>query len=218
MATAIFAFLWSMRKRWKAPGFLFGVYLMFNGVERFFIEKIRVNAEMDWLGMTFTQAELISTLTFLGGLALTIWVSRKPKVTMESLLPSHSMQALTQAAVEVICPVGEYLVEQRVAEADIEVKGLNSLVSHVDKTAEARLVKGLQALLPEAGFLAEEGTAGASDDARFRWVVDPLDGTTNLIHGLPCCVSVALVDGHQPVVAIMRLTVASASPLDGGTT
>ena len=49
MATAIFAPL-SMRKRWKAPGFLFGVYLMFNGVERFFIEKIRVNAEMDWLG------------------------------------------------------------------------------------------------------------------------------------------------------------------------
>ena len=62
MATAIFAFLWSMRKRWKTPGFLFGVYLMFNGVERFFIEKIRVNAEMDWLGITFTQAEMISTL------------------------------------------------------------------------------------------------------------------------------------------------------------
>ena len=79
MATAIFAFLWSMHKRWKTPGFLFGVYLMFNGVERFFIEKIRVNAEMEWLGITLTQAELISTLTFLGGLALTIWVSRREK-------------------------------------------------------------------------------------------------------------------------------------------
>ncbi len=113
-------------------------------------------------------------------------------------------EALTADAVEVIRPVGDYLVEQRVAEADIEVKGLNSLVSHVDKTAEARLVKGLHALLPEAGFLAEEGTAGASDDARFRWVVDPLDGTTNLIHGLPVfCVSVGLVVGHQPVVAIV---------------
>ena len=113
-------------------------------------------------------------------------------------------EALTKAAVEVIRPVGQYLVEQQVAEADIEVKGLNSLVSHVDKTAEARLVQGLGALLPEAGFLAEEGTAGASDEARFRWVVDPLDGTTNLIHGLPVfCVSVALVDGHQPVVAIV---------------
>ncbi|MEC8597302.1 MAG: inositol monophosphatase family protein [Bacteroidota bacterium] len=124
---------------------------------------------------------------------------------MDSPAPlSFDAEALTSGAVEVIRPVGEYLVEQRVAEADIEVKGLNSLVSHVDKTAEARLVKGLQALLPEAGFLAEEGTAGASDNARFRWVVDPLDGTTNLIHGLPVfCVSVALVDGHQPVVAIV---------------
>ena len=125
---------------------------------------------------------------------------------MEStaLLPFDPV-ALTKDAVEVIRPVGEYLVEQRVAEADIEVKGLNSLVSHVDKTAEARLVKGLQALLPEAGFLAEEGTADAADDVRFRWVVDPLDGTTNLIHGLPIfCVSVALVDGHQPVVAIVH--------------
>ena len=124
---------------------------------------------------------------------------------MEAIAPlPFDPAALTSSAVEVIRPVGEYLVEQRVAEADIEVKGLNSLVSHVDKTAEAQLVKGLQGLLPEAGFLAEEGTAGALDDARFRWVVDPLDGTTNLIHDLPVfCVSVALVDGHQPVVAIV---------------
>ena len=50
---------------------------------------------------------------------------------------------LTADAVAVIRPVGNYLVEQQVAEADIEVKGLNSLVSHVDKTAEARLVEGL---------------------------------------------------------------------------
>ena len=77
-------------------------------------------------------------------------------------------------------------------------------MSHVDKTAEAQAGTRAEALLPEAGFLAEEGTASASDDARFRWVVDPLDGTTNLIHGLPVfCVSVALVDGHQPVVAIV---------------
>ena len=79
---------------------------------------------------------------------------------MESTAPlPFDPAALTQAAVEVIRPVGEYLVEQRVAEADIEVKGLNSLVSHVDKTAEARLVQGLSALLPEAGFLAGSGGA-----------------------------------------------------------
>lgn len=77
MATAIFAFLWSMRKRWRVPGFMFAVYMMFNGLERFFIEKIRVNAEMGFLGMTLTQAELISMVTFLGGLTLAILVSRR---------------------------------------------------------------------------------------------------------------------------------------------
>jgi len=113
-------------------------------------------------------------------------------------------EVLVKDAVEVIRPVGHYLLEQRVSEADIEVKGLNSLVSHVDKTAEGRLVEGLKRLLPEAGFLAEEGTAGSEAGTRFRWVVDPLDGTTNLIHGLPVfCVSVALVDGSQPVVAVV---------------
>ena len=52
---------------------------MFNGVERFFIEKIRVNAEMDFLGVTLTQAELISTCTFFGGVALAAFVLRRSK-------------------------------------------------------------------------------------------------------------------------------------------
>ena len=114
------------------------------------------------------------------------------------------LSSLLDQAVSVIEPVGDGLIEQRVSESDIEVKGLNSLVSHVDKAAEAQLVKGLSKLLPEAGFLAEEGTAGDAHGARFRWVIDPLDGTTNLIHGLPVfCVSVALVDGASPILAVV---------------
>ena len=50
---------------------------VFNGVERFFIEKIRVNAEMDLLGMAVTQAELISTITFLAGVVLWFLLGRK---------------------------------------------------------------------------------------------------------------------------------------------
>ena len=96
------------------------------------------------------------------------------------------------------------MLDQRVNPSEIETKGLNSLVSHVDKTAEARLVSGLSLVFPEAGFLAEEGTASAPEGARYRWVIDPLDGTTNLIHGLPVfCVSVALVDGDTPVLGIV---------------
>lgn len=119
-------------------------------------------------------------------------------------MDAAALNAALVAAVEVIRPVGRYLMEQRVGHSDIETKSLNSLVSHVDKTAEVRLVKGLKAVLPEAGFLAEEGTEGADEGVRFRWVVDPLDGTTNLIHGLPVfCVSVALVDGDAPIVAVV---------------
>ena len=73
-----FAFLWGMRQRWTdAPGKIFAAYLMFNGFERFWVEKIRVNATFDFLGMTMTQAELISVCTFLSGVALWVWATRK---------------------------------------------------------------------------------------------------------------------------------------------
>ncbi|UPT65636.1 MAG: prolipoprotein diacylglyceryl transferase [Sphingobacteriales bacterium JAD_PAG50586_3] len=73
MALAIFGFLWSIRKRIKTPGMLFGIYLMFNGLERFLIESIRVNTKMHFLGMVVTQAQLISTILFLVGVALTAY-------------------------------------------------------------------------------------------------------------------------------------------------
>jgi prolipoprotein diacylglyceryltransferase len=77
MATIIFAILWSLRKKIAVPGKLFALYMIFNGVERFLIEKIRVNAELNWAGLTFTQAELISTVTFISGVILWFFLSRK---------------------------------------------------------------------------------------------------------------------------------------------
>jgi prolipoprotein diacylglyceryltransferase len=70
MATIIFVFLWLMRKRFKTAGTLFALYCMFNGAERFLIEKIRVNAVIELGSIHFTQAELISTITFFGGAIL----------------------------------------------------------------------------------------------------------------------------------------------------
>ncbi len=69
MAFIIFGILWSLRKRLKIPGALAAIYLMFNGTERFLIEKIRVNNVFDFLGMQVTQAEIISTILFLLGLS-----------------------------------------------------------------------------------------------------------------------------------------------------
>jgi prolipoprotein diacylglyceryltransferase len=67
MSLAIFGILWAMRKRIKVPGTLFFIYLAFNGVERFFIEKIRINTEYNILG-GITQAEIISFCLVLTGI------------------------------------------------------------------------------------------------------------------------------------------------------
>lgn len=71
----IFSVLWSIRKKLKVPGSLFAIYLMFNGAERFLIEKIRVNNIFDFLGMKVTQAEVISTLIFIIGLFLLVFLN-----------------------------------------------------------------------------------------------------------------------------------------------
>jgi prolipoprotein diacylglyceryl transferase len=75
----LFGILWMIRKKIRIPGFLFGIYLIFNGVERFFIEKIRVNVKMDLLGMKITQAELISFGLIILGIILLIYTRKKHK-------------------------------------------------------------------------------------------------------------------------------------------
>jgi phosphatidylglycerol:prolipoprotein diacylglycerol transferase len=68
----LFLFLWSIRDRIKIPGIMFGIYMILNGVERFFIELIRVNTKYHVAGISFTQAEMISLLMVLGGAALIV--------------------------------------------------------------------------------------------------------------------------------------------------
>ena len=72
----LFSVLWYFRKRIDIPGRLFALYLILNGIERFFIEKIRVNTEYDIFGFHPTQAELISSLLVLTGIALWIWMGK----------------------------------------------------------------------------------------------------------------------------------------------
>ena len=66
----LFFFLWSIRDRIKIPGVMFGIYMVLNGVERFFIELIRVNTKYHVAGISFTQAEMISLLMIIGGAVL----------------------------------------------------------------------------------------------------------------------------------------------------
>lgn len=86
----------------------------------------------------------------------------------------------------------------------VEQKGFNDLVSYVDKTAEEILVNGLRKILPGCGFITEENTANTSGE-NFKWIIDPLDGTTNFVHGVPCyCVSVALMENETLILGVVH--------------
>ncbi|MCS4435555.1 inositol monophosphatase family protein [Aquiflexum gelatinilyticum] len=85
----------------------------------------------------------------------------------------------------------------------VEQKGLNDLVSYVDKEAEKIIVDRLSRILPEADFITEEGT-GSTDGKEYTWIIDPLDGTTNFIHGLPIfSVSIGLKFHDEIVLGVV---------------
>lgn len=84
----LFFVLWSLRKKLKIPGTLFALYLILNGLERFFIEKIRVNVRMDLFGFQPTQAEVISTLLVISGILIWIYqVRNKKKMDLKNSSP-----------------------------------------------------------------------------------------------------------------------------------
>ncbi|MBC8005633.1 MAG: inositol monophosphatase, partial [Verrucomicrobia bacterium] len=101
--------------------------------------------------------------------------------------------------------VGRFIYDERskFTAQDIILKGKSDMVTYVDKTAEVRIVEGLRELLPGSGFITEEGTAG-DDGEKYRWVIDPLDGTTNYIHGIsPFAVSIGLLEEDEVVMGVI---------------
>jgi myo-inositol-1(or 4)-monophosphatase len=68
---------------------------------------------------------------------------------------------------------------------DIVAKGVNDFVSEVDITAEKEIIYHLQKAYPDHAILGEETGLTGSEDAEYRWVIDPLDGTTNYLRGIP---------------------------------
>lgn len=118
------------------------------------------------------------------------------------------LKIITEQVKALAIEVGAFIRQQR-EEFDVDrvvMKASHDYVSYVDKEAEARIVAGLKKIMPEAGFVTEEGTSVDSRDERaimeagkeYCWVVDPLDGTTNFIHGMaPYCVCIALRDANE---------------------
>jgi myo-inositol-1(or 4)-monophosphatase len=89
------------------------------------------------------------------------------------------------------------------APSEVETKGRQNFVTEVDKQAEMMIVSRLKDLIPGAGFITEEGTAAFRAE-KYNWVIDPLDGTTNFIHGAPpVAVSIGLTEEDIPVVGVI---------------
>lgn len=111
-----------------------------------------------------------------------------------------SLESLTQSVCALATEVGDYLRQERLGIASVgsEAKGIHDYVTAFDKESERRIVTRLKELLPGSGFIAEEGTATCSGKEQYLWIVDPLDGTTNFIHGLPTtCISIALYENQS---------------------
>ncbi|MDD2563321.1 MAG: inositol monophosphatase family protein [Salinivirgaceae bacterium] len=85
-----------------------------------------------------------------------------------------------------------------------ETKSHNSFVTHVDKQTEEFLIEKLEKLIPNCGFIGEEGGEKHADK-EFVWIIDPLDGTTNYIHSLsPVAISIALMHNNKPVIGVVH--------------
>lgn len=108
-------------------------------------------------------------------------------------------------AVEAARRAGAIIREGLRAPLHIEYKGAaaNDPVTDVDKRCEAAIVEMIRARFPSHRILAEEGATGG-DDPRWRWLIDPLDGTVNYAHRLPfCCVSIAVEQDSEVVAGVV---------------
>ena len=116
-----------------------------------------------------------------------------------------NLEKLTNEVCRVAREAGAYIQEERTRfnVNQVERKHAHDYVSYVDKGSERMIIEALKALLPEAGFITEEGLATHRDE-QMLWVVDPLDGTTNFIHDFaPYAVSIALTRGREILLGVV---------------
>lgn len=115
------------------------------------------------------------------------------------------LQQLTADVCRLATSVGHFLKEERknFNRESVVKKHEHDYVSYVDKETEHKLVAALNDLLPEAGFIAEEGSATYNDEP-YCWVIDPLDGTTNYIHdNAPYCVCISLRNREELLLGVV---------------
>jgi myo-inositol-1(or 4)-monophosphatase len=117
------------------------------------------------------------------------------------MIQTNDYKAICEELQKIARDAGTFIREERkkLTGKDVELKSVASLVTYVDKETEKAIVKKLREIIPDSGFITEEGTASHRDE-KYKWVIDPLDGTTNYIHGIsPHSVSIALMENEEIV-------------------
>lgn len=128
--------------------------------------------------------------------------------SMTQITPSVPLEDARDAAIAAAQRAGK-VIHQYAGAVDQELvreKGVHDLVTQVDERVQGQLVRDLNEALPEAVVLAEEGDDHSDEaaTAQLRWIVDPIDGTTNFAHGVPpYAVSIALEQAGDIVVGVV---------------
>src|SRR5690554_1895507 len=113
------------------------------------------------------------------------------------------MHPMLNIAVRAARAAGKILVKNFGVEVDLNVqtKSQNDFVTEIDKAAESAIIRAIQKAYPDHSFLAEEGGEVVGKDSEHQWIIDPLDGTTNYVRGIPhFAVSIAYL--HKGVVQV----------------
>ena len=115
------------------------------------------------------------------------------------------LDILSKQVIQLVKETGHFIAAEakKLSTSDIEVKGFNDFVTHVDKEAEQRLISELKKMTPDAGFIAEEDQS-LKASSEYNWIIDPIDGTTNFIHSIPVfAISIALSFKDETVLGIV---------------
>jgi myo-inositol-1(or 4)-monophosphatase len=117
-----------------------------------------------------------------------------------------NLENIANRVVQLCLKNGTYIRQQLelLKANDIELKDEHNFVTYVDRKSEEMLVEELSLLLPGSGFIAEENQYGPAK-SDLKWVIDPLDGTTNFIHGVPIfSISIALMEGNRVIIGVVH--------------
>jgi myo-inositol-1(or 4)-monophosphatase len=114
------------------------------------------------------------------------------------------LEKITKKVNELCLTTGKFLQQeaQKIRSSDVETKSSNNFVTYVDKASEIRLMEELSRILPGTGFIAEESPS--LETKELNWIIDPLDGTTNFIHGIPIySISIALAQEQEILIGVI---------------